>query len=258
MLILISCAKIMRECHALGHKISPYCAHFSEPRFGENAIALARHISQYDVDTLGEQLKVNPDIAQQNYIRYGQFGGGDNAQLPALFSYHGIVFKSIDPESFDHSDMLYAQSNLRITSFLYGLLRPLDLIEHYRLEGKFSLGLEGYKDLFSYWRGRLTDSLIEDVKASGGVLCNLASAEMKQLFDWKRLSKEVKIVTPEFYVEKGGKLKTVVIYTKIARGLMTRHIVRNRVNEVEELVDFSEDYRFIGDLVSGEFKFIKR
>ena len=85
--------------------------------------------------------------------------------------------------------------------------------------------------MFSYWRSRLTDTFIQDIKQAGGILCNLASDEMKSLFDWKRVEKEVRVVTPEFHVWKNGKLATVVIYTKMSRGEMTRLSLKNRNRE---------------------------
>lgn len=230
----------MRDCNAVALLLEDYNRSFSEPRFATDASALAAYISQLDAKYLADNLKVNAEIAEQNYQRYSHFGTGENSLWPSLFSYHGIVFKNIDPESFSYQDMMYAQDHLLITSFLYGLLRPLDLIEHYRLEGKFKINLDGSSTVFGYWKSRLTDCLIENVKARGGVLCNLASREMQDLFDWKRVCREVEVVTPEFFVEKDSKLKNIVVYTKTARGLMTRFIIQNRIEDSAELRAFSE------------------
>ena len=101
-----------------------------------------------------------------------------------------------------------------MTSFCYGLLRPLDVIRSYRLEGDVVLPEPGNQTMFSYWKSCLTDVFIEDIKKAGGILCNLASDEMKSLFDWKRVEREVRVVTPEFQVWKNGKLASIVIYIK--------------------------------------------
>lgn len=258
MLILISCAKIMRECHGFSRTLEAYSDDFSEPRFGDCAAEIAARMAQFDVDFLADNLKVNRAIAAQNLERYDRFGGGEGSLWPAIFSYHGIVFKSIAPEDFSPSDMLYAQNHLLITSFLYGLLRPLDLIEHYRLEGKFPLNFDGHKTAFSYWKAHLTDVLIEAVRQNGGVLMNLASGEMKDLFDWKRVCREVEVLSPEFYEDKDGRLKNIVVYTKIARGLMTRYILKNRVEDAATLRDFSDGgYRFAPDTDSGVYRFVR-
>lgn len=257
MFILISCAKIMRECNLFSTLLEDYSKDFSSPCFAENAALLAEHISKYDVESLADNLKVNRDIAQQNFMRYRGFGSGENSLLPSLFSYHGIVFKNIAPEEFSYDDMMYANEHLMMTSFLYGLLRPLDLIEHYRLEGKFKLNLGEYKNVFAYWKPRLTDFLIERVKQQGGVLMNLASGEMRDLFDWKRVCREVEVISPEFFVNKAGQTKSIVVYTKIARGLMTKFIIKNRITDATSLLDFSDNgYTFIGDKNDKIYKFI--
>ena len=93
--------------------------------------------------------------------------------------------------------------------------------------------------MFDYWKPLLTDCFIEEIKKRGGILVNLASGEMKDLFDWKRVESEVRVVTPDFQVWKGGKLKTVVIYAKMCRGEMVRYIIKNRIGCPEDLRDFS-------------------
>jgi cytoplasmic iron level regulating protein YaaA (DUF328/UPF0246 family) len=125
------------------------------------------------------------------------------------------------------------------------LMRPFDAIRPYRLEGDVVLSEPGDRTLFTYWQQRLTDTLIADVKQAGGTLCNLASEEMKGLFDWKRVEREVRIVTPEFRVRKNGKLTTVVIYTKMCRGEMTRFILKNEPTNPEALRTFTwEGFRW--------------
>ena len=100
--------------------------------------------------------------------------------------------------------MYKRQEQRRITAFLYGLLRPLDGIKPYRLEGDVRLPEKGGISMFDYWKPLLTDYFIEEIKNCGGVLINLASAEMKDLFDWKRVEQEVRVITPEFQVWKAG------------------------------------------------------
>ena len=114
-------------------------------------------------------------------------------------------------------------------------MRPLDVIRSCRLEGDVVLPELGNQTMFSYWQSRLTDVFIEDIKKAGGILCNLASDEMKSLFDWKRVEKEVHVITPEFQVWKNGKLASIVIYIKMSRGEMTRFILKNRIENPEDL-----------------------
>ena len=158
--------------------------------------------------------------------------------MPALAAYTGIVFKRIAPADFTAGDFEYAQAHLNITSFLYGLLRPLDAIRTYRLEGDAVLPGHGEQTVFEYWQDKLTDAFLEKIKADDGILVNLASSEMKRLFDWKRICREVRVVTPEFRIREDDRLKTVVVYTKMCRGEMTRHILKNRIGDPQQLKAF--------------------
>ena len=106
--------------------------------------------------------------------------------------------------------------------------------------------------MFSYWRPLLTEHFIREIKEQGGILVNLASGEMKDLFDWERVEREVQVVTPDFRVWKGGQLKTVVIYAKMCRGEMVRYIIKNRIDTPEELKAFAwEGFSFDGSHSSG-------
>lgn len=243
MLALISCAKTMASVSKID------CPAGTVPLFENRASEIAFHMSQFPVDELGQLLRVNTKLAIENYKRFQVFHADDAPSLPALLAYTGIVFKRLNPSGFTERDMLYAQEHLRITSFCYGLLRPLDRIKNYRLEGDVRLPELGDKTLFDFWKPILTDLFIKEVKKHGGVLVYLASNEMKSLFDWKKVESEVKVVTPEFHLEKAGKLKTVVVYTKMARGEMTRFLLKERLTDVERLKEFSwEGFAFRPEL----------
>lgn len=206
----------------------------TQPLFQKEGEEIAAQMAHYSNEELQKILKVNAKIAEENRIRYKYFNREDYHQLEALLSYSGIVFKKLEPEDFTPQDFAYAQKHLRITSFVYGLLRPLDQIHPYRLEGNVVLPEYGIS-MFEFWRDKLTNLLIDEIKLSGGILCNLASGEMRDLFDWKRVEKEVQVISPEFKTWKDGKLKTIVVYTKIARGEMARYIIKNRIERIEDL-----------------------
>ena len=234
MQILISCAKTMGRTE--GH--IPFS---SQPFFKEDAVATVQQLAAMSAEDLQTALHTTPKIAAENVLRYGQFFDEANAPYPALLAYTGIVFKQISPERFSASDMEYAQQHLFITSFLYGLLRPLDEIRPYRLEGNVHLPDEDGPTRFEHWQPLLTDLLISAVKADDGILVNLASSEMKRLFDWKRVCREVQVVTPEFKVMQEGKWRTIVVYTKMCRGQMTRFILNNHPVSIDELQQFEAD-----------------
>lgn len=250
MLVLLSCAKTM--------SISSKCKAplTTIPRFRKEASEVALQMSQFTVDELERLLHVNAKIAVENYKRYQAFHAEDTPELPSLFAYTGIVFKRLNPKDFSSEDLVYAQEHLRLTSFCYGLLRPLDVIRPYRLEGDVVLPELGNQSMFSYWRSRLTDVFIHDIKQAGGILCNLASDEMKGLFDWKRVEREVRVVTPEFHVWKNGKLATIVVYTKMSRGEMTRFILKNKIENPDELKGFSWEGFEFDETLSDEKKLV--
>ncbi len=226
-----------------------YHALFSEPGFKCEADAIASKMKTFSQAEIADGLGVNMEIARQNVARYQAFGHDDNPVAPALFTYNGIVFKSIDPDSLKIEELEYAQEHMFITSFLYGLLRPMDCIEPYRLEGKFCFDLKSGATPFKFWRERLTEHLIEAVERSGGVLCNLASGEMKSLFNWREVERRVEVLSPEFYTLKCGKVKTIVVHSKIARGLMSRYVIENRVETKNSLQRFDVGgYHHVGDM----------
>lgn len=250
MLVLLSCAKTMSGSLKVKVPLTTI------PRFQKEASEVALQMSQFTVDELERLLHINAKIAVENYRRYQAFHAEDTPELPALFAYTGIVFKRLNPKDFSSEDLAYAQEHLRLTSFCYGLLRPLDVIRPYRLEGDVVLPELGNQSMFAYWQSRLTDEFIHDIKQAGGILCNLASDEMKGLFDWKRVEREVRVVTPEFHVWKNGKLATIVVYTKMSRGEMTRFILKNKIENPDELKGFSWEGFEFDEALSNEKKLV--
>lgn len=250
MLVLLSCAKTMSETSKVKTPLTTI------PRFQKEASEIALQMSQFSVEEMERLLRVNAKIAVENYRRYQAFHAEGTPELPAMLAYTGIVFKRLNPKDFSNDDFEYAQQHLRLTSFCYGLLRPLDIIRPYRLEGDVVLPELGNQTMFSYWQSQLTDAFIEDIKNAGGILCNLASDEMKSLFDWKRVEREVRVVTPEFRVWKNGKLATIVVYTKMSRGEMTRFILKNRIENPEELKLFSWEGFEFDEALSDDRKFV--
>lgn len=231
MQILLSCAKTMGHTPAAVPEVTV-------PHFQTDAEQTARQLLQLTAADLREALHVNTPIATENARRYAEFFAHTTPEVPALLAYTGIVFKHLRPEHLTITDMAYAQQHLFITSYLYGLLRPLDAIRPYRLEGNVRLPADDDRSRFEHWKPLLTDYLIRAVKADDGVLVNLASAEMKRLFDWRRIAGELNVITPEFKTIKEGRERSIVIYTKMSRGQMARFILKNRLVHPSELAAF--------------------
>lgn len=234
MQILLSCAKTMRDATTMQPPFTTL------PRFRDEAGRFALELSQWTADRFVDVLQCSPSIASETKLRYLRFFD-EGHELPAVFSYFGQVFKYLKAPSWKTEDFRFAQSHLWITSFLYGLLRPMNMVHPYRLEGKVSLEASEEKTLFDFWKSRLTDLLLKSVKADDGILLYLASEEMKLLFDWKRIRSELHIIQPHFFIMKEGRPKTIVIYTKTCRGAMAHYVICNRIHNPEDLKAFEHE-----------------
>lgn len=238
MQILLACAKIMHK--EMGAK-PPVV---SEPKFLREAEHFALMMSQRSVDELMEMFRCSRQLAIENKLRYERFFS-ESESIPAILAYYGQAYKCLEAQTFSDSDFLFAQKHLWITSFLYGLLRPLDLIHLYRMEGKVEL--DG-KTMFNHWKPLLTELLIDSVKADDGILVHLATEEMQHLFDWKKITKEITLIQPQFLVTKNGNLKSITVYAKSCRGAMTRFIIKNQLNSPVALQSFEyEGFEFRPD-----------
>ena len=232
MQIILASAKIMND----RLKSMPVIS-LSTPRFQNEAQAFARDMAQYSTDTITEILGCSKQIAAQNKLRFMQFFE-KKPKLPAILAYHGQAYKHLKAETLTADDLNYSQGKLWITSFLYGLLRPLDGIQPYRMEGLVELPSGEGQNLFAFWKSRLTDMLIDSVKADDGILVHLATEEYQHLFDWQRVRREVRIIQPLFYVRKGNDLKIQAVWAKTCRGAMTRFIIENRITNPDDLSSF--------------------
>lgn len=242
MLTFISCAKTMtnKGMQAPFH---------TNPVFLDEVHKQVHRMAALNMEDMAKLLHINTKLAAQNVIRYQDFFSKTNLSLPALLSYTGMVFKHIAPNSFTNEDFRFAHDYLRITSFLYGLLRPMDLIKNYRLEGNIPYSTTERESIFKHWQPILTPHFIQDIQNKEGILVNLASGEMKELFHWNKIEESVHVITPEFFILKDGKPKVVTVYAKKCRGEMVRFIIKNRINDPEKLKDFTwEGFSYNPDL----------
>ena len=239
MQILLASAKIMHDVLKTAPNVES-----SAPRFAHEAETFARDMAQYSTEAIAEMLGCSLQIAGQNKLRFMRFFE-ETTKMPAILAYHGQAYKHLKAETLTEKDLNYAQVHLWITSFLYGLLRPLDGILPYRMEGSVELPSGAGENMFGFWKSRLTDVLIKAIKADDGVLVHLATEEYQHLFDWQRVRKEVRIVQPLFYVRKGNDLKMQAVWAKTCRGAMTRFIIEHRITKPDDLRAFSyEGFKF--------------
>jgi uncharacterized protein len=223
------------------------------PLYSEKAEPLIQKLRTLSKKRLMHLMDISQDLAELNMARYLQWQPGNPIERSkqALLAFKGEVYLGINAQQFELGDFDYAQAHLRILSGLYGVLRPMDMIQPYRLEMGIKLKVDRKKDLYDYWGARITEHLNATIAESGSpFLLNLASQE----YFGAVLPKQVAgtIVTPIFLDKKGEGYKVVSFWAKKARGLMTAWIIGNRLNEVEGIKDFvGGGYRYNAALSKG-------
>ncbi len=252
MLILLSPAKLQN------FKPQHFVSQFTQPEFLDFSEKIVNEIRQMSAFELTKLLGVNAKLAQLNVERYSKWHlpfSSDNAKQ-AVLAFNGEVFHGLDAKSLSEDNFKYLQSHLRILSGLYGVLRPLDLIQPYRLEISTKLQIGKATDLYEFWSERVTKSVNEALLLSGSpqVLLNLASAEYTKTLHPKLL--KAIIIDVEFLEYKNDMLKAIVIYTKKARGLMARYVIENKIEDVEDLKGFSVDGYWYSESLSTATKLV--
>lgn len=248
MLSVISPAK------TLDFETPPTTPTYTQPDYLERSRELIDILRDYSPQRLAELMGVSDKLAGLNAARYAEWAppfGPDNAKQAAQ-AFQGDVYVGLNAPAFSEQDNTYAQEHLRILSGLYGLLRPLDLIQPYRLEMGTRLPNSAGKDLYAFWKDQLTRDLDLAVSASGSsVLVNLASNEYFKAIDTRRLS--ARVITPVFKDAKNGQYKIISFYAKKARGLMAAWLISQRVDDPDGIKDFDVDgYRFSPTLSTGD------
>jgi len=223
----------------------------------QKLIAVARQLSPADISSL---MHISDKLAVLNAERFNDWQPDftpDNARQ-AILAFKGDVYTGLQAETFSEAAFDFAQQHLRMLSGLYGLLRPLDLMQAYRLEMGIKLANPAGKDLYSFWGDKLTHALNAALAEQGdSVLINLASDEYFKAVKPKLLNAE--IVKPVFLDDKNGKFKVISFYAKKARGLMSRYIIENELTQPEQLKKFDVDgYAFDADASKGNELVFKR
>ena len=248
MLILLSPAK------SLDFDTPPHLPDYSQPEFVAESKRLIRRLRELAPSDLASLMGVSDALAELNVARYASWSTPftpGNAK-PAVLAFDGDVYEGLDANALSAADLHYAQAHVRILSGLYGVLRPLDLIQPYRLEMGTRLDNPRGKDLSAFWGTQIAEAVNAAVRASGSqTLVNLASDEYFRAVGARRV--EGNLVQPVFEDWNKGKYKVVSFYAKRARGLMARHAVQARLNDVEGLKGFAaEGYAYAPEASAGE------
>ncbi len=250
MIILLSPSKTLEE-NASYPAITP-----TQPQLLEHTQELAELMATKSAEDISQLMKISEKLGCLNHERYQGFQTPftkDNAR-PCIFSFKGDVYDGLDIDQFDKASLQNAQKHLRILSGLYGLLRPFDLMQPYRLEMGTKLQNTRGKNLYEFWGDQITELLNKELEASGSdTIINLASNEYFKAVNTKKLNG--KLVTPVFKEIKGNELKVVGLFAKRARGMMTRHLLTSK-KPLESFVE--ANYRLDEDLSSDAERIFTR
>ncbi|GAA0099709.1 peroxide stress protein YaaA [Paraclostridium bifermentans] len=203
-------------------------------------------------DEISDLMNLSNDLTNLNFDRYQILGTESSKYLQALLAFDGQVFNCIKVNEFDESDFEFANAHLRILSGLYGVLKPLDMIQSYRLEMKAKLKNEQGNDLYKFWKEKITDYIYNELNnQENKTLLNLSSNEYSKAINFKKLSKDFQVVNVEFkdFKESSNTYKVIGIYSKKARGHLTSYIIKNKIDSIEGIKNFNYDgYTFNANL----------
>ena len=226
----------------------------TQPDFQADAVRLSKTAKNLTLGGLRDLMSISDDLARLNRDRFRAFAAEPTAEMtkPAALAFNGDTYQGLEAKTLDEADMAWAQNHLRILSGLYGLLRPLDSIQPYRLEMGSRLKTRRGKSLYDYWGDDIAKALNKQADAvETDILVNCASQEYFGAADRKAL--KLRVITPQFMEVKDGKPRIVSFFAKRARGAMARFLTEIRGTEAEQVKDFtSGGYAFDPDLSEGD------
>lgn len=231
---------------------------YTQPRFLEDSEKLNKKLKTLSKNKLSDLMSISSDLSALNYERNQNWETPFNKEnaKQAIYAFTGEVFRGIDVNSLKEDKLPLLQQRLRIISGLYGLLKPLDLIQPYRLEMGTKLKVGRTENLYKFWDNKIVNSLNYELSENELVI-NLASSEYFKAIPKKLL--KAPMITPVFKDFKNGEYKTIMTFAKKARGLMVRYIIDNNVKTIEDLKGFNVDnYRFSQEMSSGNDLFFTR
>lgn len=246
MIIILSPAK------TLNFKSDNPTQKYSIPRYPDYAGKLVEIIRNYPPSKLCELMQISNGLAELNFLRFQKWSLNhfpENSKQ-SLFAFNGEVYNGLKALSLKENEINFAQKHLRILSGLYGILKPLDLIQPYRLEMGTPVKFHRHKNLYSFWNGLINLTLNEELNSdSSNTLINLASIEYAKAANFKKI--RGRIITPVFKELRGDKYQMITVYAKKARGLMTRFIIENQLENPEDIKTFDQEgYAFSEQLSS--------
>lgn len=250
-MIVISPAKKM-NCKSSGR----YFTEYTEPLFFKKTIRLIESLRSLERKEIQTLMKISEKLSFLNFDRYKTFSYNQNFEnsKQSIFAFLGDTYKGLKVSEFSKDDLKYSQKRLRILSGLYGLLRPLDLIQEHRLEMGTSNFSNLDQNLYSFWSSTLTNQINKEILLNKSTfLINLASNEYFKVINSNQIN--CRILTPMFFSKKDGKILNIGILSKKARGMMTSYLLKNKYDSIEQIKNFSDDgYKY--DSIDSEKNYI--
>jgi len=227
----------------------------SNPIFQKDASTLASVASKLSKSELGQLMSISEKLADLNFKRFQNFKTNPEkiSSKAAAFAFNGDTYIGLNISEFSELDLNFSQKHLRILSGLYGLLRPLDIIQPYRLEMGSNLKNKRGNDLYDYWSNTISEQINLDLKGfKNQKIINLASLEYSKVINKKIVN--VDMISPHFLEEKNGNLKNISFFSKKARGSMARFIIKNKIIDHSEINNFNYDRYSFNSSLSSELK----
>ena len=225
-------------------------------RLLDDTTELHKILTSYSINGIKDLMSVSDKIAELNYNRFKSW---ENPSLSskskqAVYAFKGDVYSGLNAETITKDKFDFMQNNLRILSGFYGLLRPFDKILPYRLEMGTKLQNSRGKNLYEFWGNKITDLLNKDLESEKDIVINLASEEYYKSINNKNLNN--KVITPVFKEYKNGSYKTIAIYAKKARGLMSRYIIDNEIDNSDGLKTFTNEGYSYDESLSDNLNYV--
>lgn len=227
----------------------------SDPAFLPQAERLNRLLRKKSARSLGKLMNISANLAQLNYDRNQTWSipfTSDNSR-PAIFAFNGEAYRGFDGYTLKEDQLDYLQDSLRIISGLYGLLKPLDLIQPYRLEMGTRMPVGVKKNLYEFWKPTLTDAVNAELEPDE-LFVNLASNEYSKAIEMGSL--KGKVVNVQFKELRDGKYKTIMSFAKLARGTMARYLVDIKANTLDDVKGFDRDNYLYSEALSSETELV--
>ncbi len=249
---------VLSPAKSLNYESDLPISDFTEACFLAEAERLNKLLKKKSARSLSKLMRISPNLGQLNYERNQAWGlpfTQDNARQ-SVYAFSGDVYRGLDVYTLPEKDVALMQQTVRIISGLYGLLKPLDLIQPYRLEMGTRFPVGKNKNLYEFWRKKVTQALNDELE-EGELFLNLASAEYFKAIDVKAL--KVPVYTPVFKDFKNGEYKSIMTFAKLARGYMTRYVLDTQASSLDDVKGFNyEGYTFSEEMSQGnELVFIR-